>query len=80
MARIMALAISCGFTFPFALSFAPSTRSMARPALSPALQRVRKVPGVREAIPVVQGQVLAMGPNQVTGAVVRGVLFDPPAS
>jgi lipoprotein-releasing system permease protein len=43
------------------------------PALGPAVQRIRKVPGVLEAIPVVQGQVLAIGPNQVTGAIVRGV-------
>ena len=42
-------------------------------ALDPAVQRIRRVPGVLEAIPVVQGQVLAMGPNQVTGAIVRGV-------
>ena len=43
------------------------------PALDPTVQRIRRVPGVLEAIPVVQGQVLAMGPNQVTGAIVRGV-------
>ena len=43
------------------------------PALNPAVQRIRKAPGVVEAIPVLQGQVLAMGPNQVTGAIVRGV-------
>jgi lipoprotein-releasing system permease protein len=43
------------------------------PVLGPAVQRIRKVPGVVEAIPVLQGQVLAMGPNQITGAIVRGV-------
>jgi lipoprotein-releasing system permease protein len=43
------------------------------PALDPTVQKVRKVPGVVEAIPVLQGQVLAMGPNQITGAIVRGV-------
>lgn len=43
------------------------------PALEPAVQRILKVPGVVQATPVVQGQVLAMGPNQVTGAIVRGV-------
>jgi lipoprotein-releasing system permease protein len=43
------------------------------PALDPAVQRIRKVPGVVEAIPVLQGQVLAMGPNQISGAIVRGV-------
>ncbi|MDB5419207.1 MAG: ABC-type transport system, involved in lipoprotein release, permease component [Phenylobacterium sp.] len=43
------------------------------PALQPAVQRIRRVPGVVQAVPVVQGQVLAMGPNQITGAIVRGV-------
>jgi lipoprotein-releasing system permease protein len=42
-------------------------------ALAPTVQRIRKVPGVLEAIPVVQGQVLALGRNQITGAIVRGV-------
>jgi lipoprotein-releasing system permease protein len=42
-------------------------------ALEPAVQRILKVPGVVQATPVVQGQVLAMGPNQITGAIVRGV-------
>jgi lipoprotein-releasing system permease protein len=42
-------------------------------ALQPAVQRILKVPGVVQAVPVVQGQVLAMGPNQITGAIVRGV-------
>jgi lipoprotein-releasing system permease protein len=42
-------------------------------ALQPAVQRILKVPGVVQATPVVQGQVLAMGPNQITGAIVRGV-------
>ena len=43
------------------------------PALQPTVQRIRAVPGVVQAIPVIQGQVLAMGPNQVTGAIIRGV-------
>jgi len=43
------------------------------PALQPAVQRIRAVPGVVQAVPVVQGQVLAMGPNLITGAIVRGV-------
>jgi lipoprotein-releasing system permease protein len=43
------------------------------PALQPAVQRIRQVRGVVQAVPVVQGQVLAMGPNQITGAIVRGV-------
>jgi lipoprotein-releasing system permease protein len=43
------------------------------PALEPAVQRVLKVPGVVQAVPVVQGQVLAMSQSQITGAIVRGV-------
>jgi len=43
------------------------------PALAPAVQRILKVRGVLQATPVVQGQVLAMGPDQITGAIVRGV-------
>ncbi|THD80807.1 MAG: lipoprotein-releasing ABC transporter permease subunit [Phenylobacterium sp.] len=42
-------------------------------ALQPAVQRIVKVPGVLQATPVIQGQVLAMGPNAITGAIVRGV-------
>ncbi|MDE2488375.1 MAG: lipoprotein-releasing ABC transporter permease subunit [Alphaproteobacteria bacterium] len=43
------------------------------PALGPTVKRILKVPGVVQAVPVVQGQVLAMGPDQITGAIVRGV-------
>lgn len=42
-------------------------------ALAPTVQRIRQVPGVVQAVPVLQGQVLAMGPDQITGAIVRGV-------
>jgi lipoprotein-releasing system permease protein len=41
-----------------------------RPA---AIARILKVPGVVQAQPVINGQVLVMGPAQVTGAIVRGV-------
>ncbi|HEY2049865.1 MAG TPA: lipoprotein-releasing ABC transporter permease subunit [Caulobacteraceae bacterium] len=37
------------------------------------VQRVRQVPGVIQAIPVIESQVLAQGPVAVSGAVVRGV-------
>jgi lipoprotein-releasing system permease protein len=43
------------------------------PALEPAVQRILTVPGVVQAVPVVQGQVLAMSQNQITGAIVRGI-------
>jgi lipoprotein-releasing system permease protein len=37
------------------------------------VQRLRAVPGVVEAIPVIESQALAQGPVAVAGAVVRGV-------
>jgi lipoprotein-releasing system permease protein len=37
------------------------------------VQRIRAVPGVIQAIPVIESQALAQGPVAVSGAVVRGV-------
>ena len=39
----------------------------------PAAQRVLKVPGVVQAAPVIDAQAIAMGPTQITGALVRGL-------
>jgi len=39
----------------------------------PAVERIRKVPGVVQAAPVIEAQVIAMGPTQITGAIVRGL-------
>jgi lipoprotein-releasing system permease protein len=36
------------------------------------LQRVRSMPGVVQAAPMLQGQVMAMAGGQITGAIVRG--------
>jgi lipoprotein-releasing system permease protein len=38
-----------------------------------AVQRILRVPGVTQAIPVIEAQAIALGPNQITGAVVRGL-------
>ena len=38
-----------------------------------AVARILKVPGVVQAAPVIEAQAIAMGPNQVTGAMVRGL-------
>ncbi|MBS0332730.1 MAG: lipoprotein-releasing ABC transporter permease subunit [Proteobacteria bacterium] len=38
-----------------------------------AVERISKVPGVTQAFPVIDAQAIAIGPNQVTGAMVRGV-------
>ncbi len=35
--------------------------------------RLRAVPGVKQVIPVVEGQAMVLGPNQIAGAIVRGV-------
>ncbi len=38
-----------------------------------AVRRIRAVPGVVQAIPVIEAQAMALGPAQITGAVVRGI-------
>ncbi|WP_372786516.1 lipoprotein-releasing ABC transporter permease subunit [Phenylobacterium sp.] len=42
-------------------------------ARGPAVERILKVPGVTQATPVIEAQAIAMGPNQITGAIVRGL-------
>ena len=37
------------------------------------ISRIRAVPGVIQAVPVVEAQAMVIGPGQVTGAIVRGV-------
>jgi lipoprotein-releasing system permease protein len=43
------------------------------PERDAAAQRIVKVPGVVQAAPVIEAQAIAMGPNQITGAIVRGL-------
>ena len=43
------------------------------PDRSAIVTRLRAVPGVRQVIPVVEGQAMVLGPNQIAGAIVRGV-------
>jgi lipoprotein-releasing system permease protein len=43
------------------------------PMREPAVQRILKVPGVTQAVPVIEAQAIAMGPSQITGAIVRGL-------
>jgi lipoprotein-releasing system permease protein len=38
-----------------------------------ALQAIRRIPGVVQATPMVEAEALAQGPDNVTGAVVRGI-------
>ena len=37
------------------------------------ITRIRAVPGVIQAVPMVEAQAMVIGPSQVTGAIVRGV-------
>jgi lipoprotein-releasing system permease protein len=44
-----------------------------RPDRDAIISRIVKVPGVTQAAPIVEAQAIAMGPGQITGAIVRGV-------
>ncbi|MDP2261066.1 MAG: lipoprotein-releasing ABC transporter permease subunit [Caulobacter sp.] len=46
---------------------------LASPDRDAAVERIRKAPGVVRVTPMIQGQVIVMGPAQITGAIVRGV-------
>ena len=48
----------------------PAINGPGQPAL---LQRLRAIPGVTQAMPVVEAQALVQGPEQVSGAIVRGL-------
>jgi lipoprotein-releasing system permease protein len=43
------------------------------PMRDSTVQRILKVPGVTQAVPVIEAQAIAMGPGQITGAIVRGL-------
>ena len=43
------------------------------PERDAAVQRIRKLPDVIQVAPVIEAQAIAMGPNQITGAMVRGL-------
>ena len=43
------------------------------PERDPAVQRIRRLPDVVQVAPVIEAQAIAMGPNQITGAMVRGL-------
>ncbi|MDR3510356.1 MAG: lipoprotein-releasing ABC transporter permease subunit [Caulobacteraceae bacterium] len=46
---------------------------LASPDRPQVVQRIRAVPGVVQAIPMVEAEALVQGPNNTAGAVVRGV-------
>lgn len=43
------------------------------PERDAAVQRILKVPGVAQAAPIVEAQAIALGPTQISGAIVRGI-------
>jgi lipoprotein-releasing system permease protein len=43
------------------------------PERDPAVRRIQQIPGVVQAAPVIEAQAIAMGPTQITGAIVRGL-------
>jgi len=43
------------------------------PEREQAVQRLRAVPGVTQAIPMVEAQAMAIGQGQIAGAIVRGI-------
>ena len=43
------------------------------PGREAAVRRIRQVQGVTQAAPVIEAQAIAMGPDQITGAIVRGL-------
>jgi lipoprotein-releasing system permease protein len=44
-----------------------------RPDRDQVMARIAKVPGVVQVAPIVEAQAIAMGPTQITGAIVRGL-------
>lgn len=46
---------------------------LSSPDRTAIVTRLRAVPGVKQVIPVVEGQAMVLGPNQIAGAIVRGV-------
>jgi lipoprotein-releasing system permease protein len=44
-----------------------------RPDRDAIVARIVRVPGVVQAAPIVEAQAIAMGPSQISGAIVRGV-------
>ena len=44
-----------------------------RPDRDAIVARLARIPGVVQATPIVEAQAIAMGPGQITGAIVRGV-------
>ncbi|HEX2558980.1 ABC transporter permease, partial [Phenylobacterium sp.] len=46
---------------------------LTNPGHEPTAARLRALPGVTQATPIVEAQALAMGSGQISGAIVRGI-------
>lgn len=44
-----------------------------RPDRDAVVRQIARVPGVVQAAPIVEAQAIAMGPSQISGAIVRGI-------
>jgi len=44
-----------------------------RPDRDQVIARILRVPGVVQATPIIEAQAIAMGPSQISGAIVRGI-------
>jgi lipoprotein-releasing system permease protein len=46
---------------------------LAGPGRDPMIQRLKALPGVTQAAPVIEAQAMALGQGQISGAIVRGI-------
>lgn len=46
---------------------------LSGPGRDPIIQRLRALPGVTQAAPVIEAQAMALGQGQISGAIVRGI-------
>jgi len=50
-----------------------TSAAMVSPERQALVARLRQVPGVVQAVPVIEAQAMALGPAQISGAIVRGL-------
>jgi lipoprotein-releasing system permease protein len=50
-----------------------TSAALVSPERQAIVERLRKAPGVVQAVPVVEAQAMALGPAQISGAIVRGL-------
>ena len=50
-----------------------TSAAMVSPERQALVARLKRVPGVVQAVPVIEAQAMALGPAQISGAIVRGL-------